>query len=56
VEALPQPSIEQILKNRAAISNKYSGIGSLNFKEPEFEIKQIKSSGLNYLNGYDDEE
>ena len=56
VESLPQPSIEQILKNRAAIRNRYSGIGSLNFKESEFEIKPIKSSGLNYLSGYDDEE
>lgn len=59
VESLPQPSIEQIIKNRTALINRYSGIGSLNFKEPEFEIQRPlkpKSTGLNYLSGLDDEE
>ena len=56
IEALPQPSVEQIIKNRAAIRTRYSGIGSLNFKEPEFEIEQPKSTGLNYLRGLDDDE
>ena len=58
VESLPQPSVEQIIKNRIKLKNRYSGIGSLNFKEPEFEIEQPKSTstGLNYLNGLDDDE
>lgn len=58
VESLPKPSIEQIIKNRTALINKYSGIGSLNFKEPEFELQRTskpKSTGLNYLSGLDDE-
>lgn len=56
VESLPQPSVEQIIKNRAAIRTRYSGIGSLNFKESEFQIEQSKSTGLNYLRGLDDDE
>jgi hypothetical protein len=59
VESLPQPSIEQIIKNRTRLINRYSGIGSLNFKEPEFEIQQpskLKSTGLNYLSRLDDKE
>lgn len=58
VESLPQPSVEQIINNRIKLKNRYSGIGSLNFKEPEFEIEQPKSTstGLNYLNGLDDDE
>ena len=56
VESLPQPSVEQIIKNRAAIRTRYSGIGSLNFKESEFQIEQRKSTGLNYLRGLDDDE
>jgi hypothetical protein len=56
VESLPQPSVEQIIKNRAAIRTRYSGIGSLNFKESEFQIEQPKSTGLNYLRGLDDDE
>ena len=56
IEALPQPSVEQIIKNRAAIRTRYSGIGSLNFKESEFQIEQTKSTGLNYLRGFDDDE
>jgi glycerol-3-phosphate cytidylyltransferase-like family protein len=56
IEALPQPSVEQIIKNRAAIRTRYSGIGSLNFKESEFQIEQPKSTGLNYLKGLDDDE
>ena len=56
IEALPQPSVEQIIKNRAAIRTRYSGIGSLNFKESEFQIEQPKSTGLNYLRGLDDDE
>ena len=56
IEALPQPSVEQIIKNRAAIRTRYSGIGSLNFKESEFQIEQPKSTGLNYLRGFDDDE
>ena len=46
IESLPQPSVEQIIKNRAAIRTRYSGIGSLNFKESEFQIEQPKSTGL----------
>ena len=56
IESLPQPSVEQIIKNRAAIRTRYSGIGSLNFKESEFQIEQPKSTGLNYLRGFDDDE
>ena len=56
VESLPQPSIEQIIRNRVAIRNRYSGIGSLKFEEPEYEIGRPKSFGLNYLTGLDDEE
>lgn len=59
VESLPQPSVRQIIENRAAIINRYSGIGSLPFKESEFEIQRpskLKSTGLNYLSGLDDEE
>ena len=56
IEALPQPSVEQIIKNRAAIRTRYSGIGSLNFNESEFQIEQPKSTGLNYLRGLDDDE
>ena len=56
VESLPQPSVEQIIKNRAAIRTRYSGIGSLNFKESEFKIERPKSTGLNYLRGLDDDE
>ena len=58
VESLPKPSVEQIIQNRIKLKNRYSGIGSLNFKEPEFEIEQPRSSstGLNYLNGLDDDE
>ena len=56
VESLPQPSVEQIIKNRAAIRTRYSGIGSLNFKESEFQIERPKSTGLNYLRGLDDDE
>ena len=56
IESLPQPSVEQIIKNRAAIRARYSGIGSLNFKEFEFQIEQPKSTGLNYLRGLDDDE
>ena len=56
IEAIPQPSVEQIIKNRAAIRTRYSGIGSLNFKESEFQIEQPKSTGLNYLRGLDDDE
>jgi hypothetical protein len=56
VESLPQPSVEQIIKNRAAIRTRYSGIGSLNFKESEFQIDRPKSTGLNYLRGLDDDE
>jgi hypothetical protein len=56
VDSLPQPSVEQIIKNRAAIRTRYSGIGSLNFKESEFQIDQPKSTGLNYLRGLDDDE
>ena len=56
VESLPQPSVEQIIKNRAAIRTRYSGIGSLNFKESEFQIERPKSTGLNYLRGFDDDE
>ena len=56
IESLPQPSVEQIIKNRAAIRTRYSGIGSLNFKESEFQIEQPKSTGLNYLRGLDDDE
>lgn len=56
VESLPQPSVEQIIKNRAAIRTRYSGIGSLNFKESEFQIEPPKSTGLNYLRGFDDDE
>jgi len=58
VESLPKPSVEQIIHNRIKLKNRYSGIGSLNFKEPEFEIEQPKSTstGLNYLNGLDDDE
>ena len=56
IEALPQPSVEQIIKNRAAIRTRSSGIGSLNFKESEFQIEQPKSTGLNYLRGFDDDE
>jgi hypothetical protein len=56
VESLPQPSVEQIIKNRAAIRTRYSGIGSLNFKESEFQIERPKSLGLNYLRGLDDDE
>ena len=58
VESLPKPSVEQIIQNRIKLKNRYSGIGSLNFKEPEFEIKQPRSTstGLNYLNGLDDDE
>jgi len=56
VESLPQPSIEQIIRNRVAIRNRYSGIGSLKFVEPEYEIERSKSSGLNYLTGLEDEE
>jgi hypothetical protein len=56
VDSLPQPSVEQIIKNRAAIRTRYSGIGSLNFKESEFQIEQPKSTGLNYLRGLDDDE
>ena len=56
IEALPQPSVEQIIKNRAAIRTRYSGIGSLNFKESEFQIEQPKSTGLDYLRGFDDDE
>ena len=55
VESLPQPSVEEIIRNRAAIRTRYSGIGSLNFKEPEFEIESPKSTGLNYLSGFSDE-
>ena len=57
LESLPQPSVEQIIKNRIKIKNKYSGIGSLKFTEPEFELEQPKSTstGLNYLSGLDDE-
>jgi len=55
VESLPQPSVEEIIRNRAAIRTRYSGIGSLNFKEPEFEIERPKSTGLNYLSGFSDE-
>jgi hypothetical protein len=54
VESLPQPSVEEIIKNRAAIRTRYSGIGSLKFKEPEFEFERPKSTGLNYLSGLDD--
>jgi hypothetical protein len=54
VESLPQPSVEEIIKNRAAIRTRYSGIGSLKFKEPVFEFERPKSTGLNYLNGLDD--
>ena len=56
VESLPKPSVEQIIKNRIKLTNRYSGIGSLNFKEPEFEIEkpQTTSTGLNYLSGLDD--
>ena len=56
VESLPKPSVEQIIKNRAAIRTRYSGIGSLNFKESEFQIDRPKSTGLNYLRGLDDDE
>jgi hypothetical protein len=56
VDSLPQPSVEQIIKNRAAIRTRYSGIGSLNFKESEFQIDRPKSTGLNYLRGLDDDE
>jgi len=58
VESLPKPSVEQIIHNRIKLKNRYSGIGSLNFKEPEFEIEQPRSTstGLNYLNGLDDDE
>ena len=58
VESLPKPSVEQIIQNHIKLRNRYSGIGSLNFKEPEFEIEQPKSTstGLNYLNGLDDDE
>ena len=56
VDSLPQPSVEQIIKNRAAIRTRYSGIGSLNFRESEFQIDQPKSTGLNYLRGLDDDE
>jgi len=56
VESLPQPSVEQIIKNRAAIRTRYSGIGSLNFRESEFQIDRPKSTGLNYLRGLDDDE
>lgn len=56
VDSLPQPSVEQIIKNRAAIRTRYSGIGSLNFKESEFQIERPKSTGLNYLKGLDDDE
>ena len=56
IESLPQPSVEQIIKNRAAIRTRYSGIGSLNFKESEFQIEHPKSTGLNYLRGLDDDE
>jgi hypothetical protein len=54
VESLPQPSVEEIIKNRVAIRTRYSGIGSLKFKEPEFEFERPKSTGLNYLSGLDD--
>lgn len=54
VESLPQPSVEEIIRNRAAIRTRYSGIGSLQFKEPEFEFERPKSTGLNYLTGFDD--
>ena len=53
---MPQPSIEQIIRNRVAIRNRYSGIGSLKFDKPEYEIERPKSFGLNYLTGLDDEE
>ena len=56
VDSLPQPSVEKIIKNRAAIRTRYSGIGSLNFKESEFQIERPKSTGLNYLRGFDDDE
>jgi len=56
VESLPQPSVEQIIKNRAAIRTRYSGIGSLKFRESEFQIDRPKSTGLNYLRGLDDDE
>jgi len=58
VESLPKPSVRQIIENRAAIINRYSGIGSLPFKEPEFELQRPSkptSTGLNYLSGLDDE-
>jgi len=54
VESLPQPSVEEIIRNRAAIRTRYSGIGSLKFKEPEFELARPTSTGLNYLSGLDD--
>lgn len=54
VESLPQPSVEEIIRNRAAIRTRYSGIGSLKFKEPEFELARPTSTGLNYLSGFDD--
>lgn len=54
VQSLPQPSVEEIIRNRAAIRTRYSGIGSLQFKEPEFELERPKSTGLNYLTGFDD--
>jgi hypothetical protein len=54
VESSPQPSVEEIIRNRAAIRTRYSGIGSLKFKEPEFEFERPKSTGLNYLSGFDD--
>jgi len=54
VESVPQPSVEEIIRNRAAIRTRYSGIGSLPFKEPEFELARPTSTGLNYLSGLDD--
>lgn len=58
VESLPVPTVDQIIRNRAAMRNRYSGIGSLKLKKPEFEIEQPQptSTGLNNLSGLDDDE
>jgi len=56
IESLPQPSVRQIIQKRAEIINRYSGIGSLPFKESEFQIERPKSTGLNYLRGLDEDE
>jgi len=50
VKSLPQPPVEQIIKNRIKLKDHYSGIGSLNLNKPK------TSTGLNYLCGLDDDE